>query len=294
MNHSVLNIQDSNNLVFLIRGCHVMIDRDLAIMYGVEVKRLNEQVKRNSERFPKRFRFQLTDDEKLKLVANCDRFEKLKYSSTNPYVFTEQGVAMLSAVLRSKTAISVSLRIMNLFVEYRKILIDNSLIFNKLSTLETELETLRRECDFRFEHLFEKLNSLDYYPQRGIFYDGQLYDAYNLISTILSAAKETVYIIDNYVDESIFSLLTKCRSGIRIRIYSKGNLSRLHKELEIFKTQYPFQIEIHSFLKSHDRFIVIDEVDIYHIGASIKDLGKKWFAFSKMKIDLELFLKQLE
>ncbi|NLA25455.1 MAG: ORF6N domain-containing protein [Bacteroidales bacterium] len=193
-----LSQEHIENKIFKIRGEQVMLDRDLAEMYQVEVKRLNEQVKRNIERFPELYRFQLNNEEKNELVANCDRFESLKHSSVNPYAFTEQGVAMLSSVLRSKIAVKVSIQIINAFVYMRKLIGQETIQHLRLSNIENKLV----EHDQKFNKLFSAIENNEL-PQRGIYFDGQVYDAYQFVSEIIKNAKSSIILIDNYVEEMV-------------------------------------------------------------------------------------------
>lgn len=275
-----LSINDNvKNKIFTIRGKQVMIDRDLADFYEIPTKRLNEQVKRNINRFPKIFRFQLIDIEKNELVANCDRFEKLKHSSVNPYAFTEQGVAMLSAVLRSKTAISISIQIMQAFVEMKRFLATNAGVFQRLDKVEQK----QIESDKNFERIFKALEDKSIKPKQGIFYDGQIFDAYVFVADLIKSATKSIVLIDNYIDESVLQLLSKRNEKVSITIYTKNFTEILKQDLKKYNSQYP-PISIKEFSKAHDRFLIIDETIIYHFGASLKDLGKKWFAFSRMDI----------
>ena len=271
-----LSQQHIENRIFTIRGKQVMFDRDLAEMYQVEVKRLNEQVKRNIDRFPETFRFQLNTQEKDELVANCDRFESLKHSAVNPYAFTEQGVAMLSAVLRSDIAVKVSIQIMNAFVELRKLVGQETLQHLRLSGIENKLI----EHDQKFNKLFSALENNEL-PQRGVYFDGQVFDAYTFVSDIIKSAKTSIILIDNYLDDSTLTLFTKRKKNVSVRIYTSGISKQFRLDLEKHNAQYPV-IKVELFKKSHDRFLIIDDKELYHIGASLKDLGKKWFAFSRM------------
>lgn len=271
--------------IFSIRDNQVMIDRDLAEMYQVEVKRLNEQVKRNIERFPESFRFQLTEGEKNELVANCDRFDTLKHSSNNPYVFTEQGVAMLSAVLRSETAIKVSIQIINAFVEMRKVIANHSGLLQRMDGVERKLV----ETDQKFEQVFKALERKDNIPTQGVFFDGQVFDAYELASKIIRSAKSSIVLIDNYVNETTLTHLSKKAKNVRVHLLTKipstgsGQASKQLK-LDVQKANEQYgHFELKTFTQSHDRFLIIDGKEVYHLGASLKDLGKKWFAFSKME-----------
>lgn len=271
-----LSQQHIENRIFTIRGKQVMFDRDLAEMYQVEVKRLNEQVKRNIDRFPETFRFQLNSQEKDELVANCDRFESLKHSAVNPYAFTEQGVAMLSAVLRSEIAVKVSIQIMNAFVELRKLVGQETLQHLRLSSIENKLI----EHDQKFNKLFSALENSEL-PQRGVYFDGQVYDAYQFVSDVIKNAKSSIILIDNYIDDSVLTLFSKRKKIVTATIYTASISKQLRLDLEKHNAQYP-EVKAELFKQSHDRFLIIDEKELYHIGASLKDLGKKWFAFSRM------------
>lgn len=271
-----LSQQHIENRIFTIRGKQVMFDRDLAEMYQVEVKRLNEQVKRNIDRFPETFRFQLNSQEKDELVANCDRFESLKHSAVNPYAFTEQGVAMLSAVLRSEIAVKVSIQIMNAFVELRKLVGQETLQHLRLSSIENKLI----EHDQKFNKLFTALENNEL-PQRGVYFDGQVYDAYQFVSDVIKNAKSSIILIDNYIDDSVLTLFSKRKKNVTATIYTASISKQLRLDLEKHNAQYP-EVKVELFKQSHDRFLIIDEKELYHIGASLKDLGKKWFAFSRM------------
>lgn len=273
------------SLIKVIRGQQVMLDRDLATLYGVELKRLNEQVKRNIKRFPKDFMFQLTKEECLRsqfATLNEGRGQHLKYM---PYVFTENGVAMLSSVLRSDTAIEVNIRIMRAFTSMRHFLQNNAEVFQRLSTLEyhqLEMQQHFQESDKRIEEVFRRLDEGNAKPKQGVFYNGQIYDAYNFVSDLIKSAKKRIILIDNYVDETVLTLLDKREDGVSAFIYTQ-QINRLFQlDIDRHNAQYP-PINVETFRLSHDRFLCIDD-DVYHIGASIKDLGKKWFGFSRMEI----------
>jgi len=277
--NQLIPISNIQSLIFTIRGVQVMIDRDLAVMYGVETKVLNQAVKRNLNRFPKLFRFQITENEKAELVTNCDRFEKLKHSAVNPFAFTEQGVAMLASVLHSKTAVKVSVQIIQAFVEMKKFISENAGIFQRLDTVE------RRQivADQKFDQIFKALEDKSMKPKQGIFYDGQVFDAYVFIADLIKSARKSILLIDNYVDDSVLQLFTKRNKTVTVDIYTKNITKILRQDLEKHNSQYP-KINIKKFTKAHDRFLIIDETTVYHFGASLKDLGKKWFAFSRMDL----------
>jgi len=275
--------------IFTIRGQQVMVDRDLAELYGVESKRLNEQVKRNIERFPEKFRFQLSKAEKDELVANCDRFTSLKHSIVSPYVFTEQGVSMLSAVLRSETAIRISIQIMDAFVGMRKFIANNAVILGRLDAVEQK----QRITDTKLDKVFEAIEARDIKPTQGIFFDGQVFDAYVFVNDLLRQAKSSIVLIDNYIDDTVLMQLSKRRQGVSATILSKTVSNRLKQDLKKHNAQYP-PIAVHAFPHSHDRFLILDGELVYHIGASLKDLGKKWFAFSRMDKEALAMMEKVE
>ena len=263
--------------ILSLRGQHIMIDRDLAELYQVDTKVLNQAVKRNIERFPDKFRFQLNEDEKSKLVTNCDRFRTLKHSSSMPYAFTEEGVAMLSAVLKSETAVRISIRIIEAFVTMRNFLISNAAIFQRMERLELK----QLQTDEKIDAIFDKLGNNDNVKQ-GVFFDGQVFDAYTLISSLIRQADKRIALIDNYIDESVLIQLSKRKPGVDVDIFDGHISKQLRLDIERHNAQYP-GVKLHYCNKAHDRFLIIDET-VYHIGASLKDLGKKLFAFSKMEV----------
>ena len=273
------------NLILDIRGQQVMLDRDLANLYGVDTKVLNQAVKRNIERFPVRFRFQLSDLERDKLVTNCDRLQMLKHSNVNPFVFTEQGVAMLSTVLRSKTAINVSIQIMDAFTAMRQFIASNAQIFQRLDVMEQNQLAIvahQTETDHKLEEVFRRLDSGNVQPHQGIFYDGQIFDAYTFINDRIREATTRIILIDNYIDDSVLTILSKRADKVAATIYTKKPSTQLQLDIQKHNAQYP-PISVIEFDRSHDRFLCIDET-VYHLGASIKDLGKKWFAFNRMEM----------
>ena len=263
--------------ILTIRDVQVILDRDLAELYGVQTARLNEQVKRNSRRFPEAFRFQLKQQETDELIANCDRFKTLKHSSFCPYAFTEQGVAMLSAVLHSDTAVDISIRIMNAFVAMRHFLLSNAQVFQRLDRMELK----QLETDHKIEQIFDKLEEQSVIPKQNIFFDGQIFDAYRFVAGLIKSAKKEIVLIDNYADETVLTMLDKRGPSVKATIYTKQVSAQFQLDINRHNAQYP-PIEVQAFNKAHDRFLIIDE-KVYHIGASLKDLGKKWFAFSLMQ-----------
>jgi len=280
---------DIKSKIFAIRGIQVMIDGDLAELYNVGTKVLNQAVKRNSARFPQDFMFQLNDVEKNELVTNCDRFKTLKHSTSNPYVFTEHGVAMLSSVLSSKRAVEVNMRIIRAFVEMRKFLLSNAQIFQRLDAVELK----QLKTDEKLEKVFEAMEQNQVVPKQGIFFEGQIFDAYAFVSDLIRKAKKSVVIIDNYIDDRIFKLLTKRRKGVKAVIYTKNIKNALALDLQKHNSQYP-PIALKTIKTFHDRFIILDDNEIYHFGASLKDLALKCFAFSKLSINSFELLSKLK
>lgn len=272
-------------LIKVIRGQQVMLDKDLAMLYGVEAKVLNQAVKRNVERFPNDFRFQLTKEECLRsqiVTLNEKQGQHLKYM---PYAFTEQGVAMLSSVLRSKTAIEVNIQIMRAFVSMRHFMVNNASVFSRLETIEyhqLEMQQHQQETDKRIDEVFRRLDEGNAKPKQGVFYNGQIYDAYTFVSDLIKSAKKRIVLIDNYVDETVLTLLDKRDNNVSAIIYTQQISRQFQLDIDRHNAQYA-PIDVETFRLSHDRFLCIDD-DVYHIGASIKDLGKKWFGFSKMEI----------
>jgi hypothetical protein len=284
-----LSKRDIENRIFSMRGIQVMVDRDLADLYQVDTKVLNQAVKRNSNRFPEAFRFQLTKNEKVELVTNCDRLESLKHSSYNPYVFTEQGVAMISAVLKSEAAVNISIQIMQAFVSMRKFLMNNASVFQRLD--QVELKQLK--TDEKLEQIFKALEAGQPKPDKGIFFEGQIFDAYVFVADLIKKAKTNIILIDNYVDETVLNLLVKRPRNVTATIYTKTLSKQFQLDVTKHNSQYP-EIQVVEFSEAHDRFLILDQKELYHIGASLKDLGKKWFAFSRMDSFVNEVLQKLK
>ena len=266
-----LNIEHK---ILNIRNEQVMIDRDLAELYGIETKRLNEAVKRNIERFPADFMFALRPSEKDELVANCDRFAVLKHSSTMPNAFTEQGVAMLSSVLKSKTAVEINIQIMRAFIAMRRFLRSNAEIFAELKHLRQQ----QINSDKRIDELFSKMEKYAIDDMQGIFFQGQIFDAYAKFEQFIQSANKEIILIDNYVDLSVLQRLAKKQKKVNVVIYTDKKTKLTQQDIQKFNAQYP-NLTLKYTNKMHDRFMIIDGKTLYHIGASLKDLGKKCFAF---------------
>lgn len=284
--------EDFKNKIYTIRGVQVMLDSDLADFYMIETKNLNKAVKRNIGRFPIDFMFQLLDQELKELNL---RFQigtsSLKHGGRRflPYVFTEQGVAMLSAILKSNIAIEISVKIMQAFVSMRRFIVSSAQVFNRLDSLEIK----QIETDKKIDSVLRAFESKEVFPKQGIFYEGKIFDAYKLVADIFRSAKKSILIIDNYIDDTILVLLTKRKKDVKATILTKQISKQLMLDVQKHNQQYP-RIEIKEFNNSHDRFIIIDRKIVYHFGASLKDLGKKWFAFSKMDIKVTEMLSKLK
>lgn len=260
-----------------------MLDSDLAELYQVSTSRLNEQVKRNIERFPSDFMFQLTQEEWNNLIS---QFATSSWGGRRklPYVFTEHGVAGLSGVLRSEIATQVHIEIMRAFVNMRKYIATNGIVFQRLDRVEQK----QLEADHKFDQVFKALESQNQLslPVQGVFFNGQTFDAYQFVSDLVRSAKTNIILIDNYIDDTVITLLKKKSPRVSCHIFTKTIDAQLQLDVRRFNEQYGRHrngsLEIHRFTKAHDRFLIIDEAEVYHFGASLKDLGKKWFAFSKM------------
>jgi hypothetical protein len=287
-----LGILDKNrikNKIYTIRGLQVIVDSDLALLYEVSTKALNQAVKRNNDRFPSDFMFQLTADEKTKLVTNCDHLQNLKYSSQLPFVFTEHGITSLSGVLRSKKAIEINVQIVRAFVAMRKFIASNAQIFQRLDRNEQKL----LEHDQKFEKIFDAIESKELIPQKGIFFEGQIFDAYKFVSDLVRSAKRSIVLVDNFVDDTVLTLFSKMDDNVKVIIFTKEISKQLLLDLKKYNSQY-FPIEVREFKNSHDRFLIIDDKEVFHLGASLKDLGKKWFAFSKFDKEAFNLLERLK
>ena len=284
---------DIENLIYTIRGKQVMLDSDVANLYQYKTKSLNLAVKRNIERFPEEFCFQLTENELNNLRFQIETSKKEKNILTSsrggrrylPYVFTEQGVAMLAGILKSDIAVNISIKIIKAFISMRKFLIQNGQVFERLSILEYK----QLENEKNFDKVFNMLQQKDDVKQK-IFFEGQIWDSYSLIIDIIKKANKKIVIIDNYIDDSVLKMLTKKNKNVETVIITseKSNISQL--DIQKFNKEYPI-LKVAKTNKFHDRFIIIDNKELYHCGASIKDLGKKCFAINKIE-DMEI-IKQI-
>ncbi|MCI8344474.1 MAG: ORF6N domain-containing protein [Clostridia bacterium] len=282
--------ENIRNLIYTIRGKQVMLDSDVARLYHYETKKINQTVKRNIERFPEKFCFQLSESEMENLRSQfvTSSLENENYGGRRylPYVFTEQGIAMLSGLLRNDIAIKVSINIMDAFVEMRKFILNNGQIFERLTTIEYKM----LEHDKKFDEVFDELqrNKNEEFKQQ-VFFNGQIYDAYSLIIDIIKTAQKKILVIDNYIDDTILKMLTKKNKNVEVVILTseKSNITKL--DIQKFNKEYS-SLKVAKTNKFHDRFMIIDNKELYHIGASLKDAGKKCFAISKIE-DMEYLEK---
>lgn len=273
--------------IYTIRGKQVMLDSDLAEVYGVEPKRLNEQVKRNLSRFPDHFMFLLTDEEWENLRSQNATSKKQGGRRYNPHVFTEQGVAMLSAVLTSKTAIQVSIVVMDAFVQFRRMKAATGNLLSRVALLEDK----QLITDQQVNKIFNALETNQKLPSQGIFFNGQIFDAYKFVSDLIRKAHHSIVLIDNYVDDTTLQLFTKRKKGVSVTILTQKVSKQLELDVSKFNAQYG-GLSVKKMTTSHDRFLILDNKELYHIGASLKDLGNKIFGFSKMDTQaMELFAK---
>ncbi|MDE6753843.1 MAG: ORF6N domain-containing protein [Muribaculaceae bacterium] len=295
------------NLIHIIRGQQVMLDSDLARLYGVETRRLNEQVKRNIDRFPEDFMFQLTKEDVGNLMSQIatsslgsqfatlnKSIEDHKHQETGthnwggtrklPFVFTENGVAMLSSVLRSKTAIDVNIRIMRAFTAMRSFMISNAHLFSRIETLEHNhllMNSHLSATDRKIDEVLTRLDNGNHQPLHGILFDGRIFDAYVFICDLIESARDRIILIDNYADYSSLKQLDKRASGVSAIVYTSDKNKSIKDDIKRHDAQYP-SIEVRYYQNVHDRFLIIDE-SVYLVGGSFKDLGKKLVGFAKME-----------
>ena len=291
LDETIYDTEKIKNLIYNIRGKQVMLDSDVAMLYHYETRKINQTVKRNIERFPESFCFQLTKNEieclrsQFVILNKNGRGQHSKYL---PYAFTEQGITMLSGLLKNEVAVQVSINIMNAFVEMRKFIANNGQIFSRLTNVEYRL----LEHDKKFDEVFNELQKNEENKfQQQIFYNGQIYDAYSLIVDIIKSAKNKIVIIDNYIDDTILKMLSKKENNVEVVILTSSNTTISKLDVMKFNKQYP-TLKVATTNNFHDRFILIDGTELYHCGASLKDLGKKCFAINK--IEDSKFIKFVE
>ena len=269
-------------LIYVIRDKQVMIDSDLAMLYQVETGALNRAVKRNIKRFPDDFRFQLTVEEyeNLKCQSGISSLNKNGYGGrrTLPYVFTEQGISMLASVLHSDIAVNVSIGIMRAFVEMRRFIANNALLFERISNVELKQLEYQKQTDEKLEQIFEYISEHEEASQK-IFFDGQIYDAFSLIVSLIQKAEKEITLIDGYVDVGTLNLLAKKNEGVSVTVYTHQRTRLSNIDVANFNAQYP-ALEVKYTSVFHDRFLILDGKTAYHIGASLKDADKKTFGIT--------------
>lgn len=287
LNVEKYEVENIKNLIYNIRGKQVMLDSDVALLYKYTTKNINKAMKRNIERFPEDFCFQLTEGEFESLRFQFGTLNKKvnngevvrKYL---PYVYTEQGIAMLSGILKNEIAVQVSINIMRAFIEMRKFLTNNGKMVERLINVEYKL----LDHDKKFDKVFNQLQHNENIKQK-IFFDGQVYDAFSMFVDLIRKAKEEIILIDNYVDIDTLNILSKKNNNVSVKIYTKQNTKLSLNDINKFNLQYPI-LEVKYTDIFHDRFLIIDKEVIYHIGASIKDVGKKCFGITLIKYDVIL------
>lgn len=278
---AVMNETDLRSLVYVIRGQQVMLDSDLAALYQVETKVFNQAVSRNIERFPENFRFQLTAEEYVALRSQLVTSNGRGGRRYLPYAFTEQGIAMLSGVLRSDVAVQMSIRIMNTFVEMRRFIANNALLFERISNIELKQLEYQKSTDERFDKVFRYIDD-HAESQQKIFFDGQIYDAFSLLVSLIQKAEREIALIDGYVDVITLNLLAKKQPNVRVKCYTYASVRLTNQDVAQFNAQYP-TLEVTRTQVFHDRFLILDGTTAYHIGASLKDAGKKCFGITLLE-----------
>lgn len=273
-------------MIYVIRSQQIMLDSDLALLYNVETKALNRAVKRNIKRFPEDFCFQLTKKEYEILKCQIGTSKIIDDQNaggrggrrTLPYVFTEQGISMLASVLHSDVAINVSIGIMRAFVEMRRFMTNNALLFERISNIELKQLEYQKQTDEKLEQIFEYLSEYEESSQK-VFFDGQIYDAFSLFSSLIKKAEKEIILIDGYVDVKTLNLLAKKNENVYVTVYTYKNSKLTKLDTENFNAQYP-TVNVKYTKVFHDRFLIFDRKTAYHVGASLKDAGKKCFGIS--------------
>ena len=325
---AIQSVEQIESLILTIRGKQVILDRDLARLYSVETRVLNQAVQRNIERFPEDFMFRLTKEEfenwKSQFVTsnydeenmssqfvttynpnmssqNAITSPQRRPASALPYAFTENGIAMLSGVLRSPMAIATNIHIMRAFNAMRHFIGSQAQVFQRLEVMErnqlalnasqAELSAQVAENNKKLEEVFRRLDDHSEKPEKGIFYDGQIFDAYTFINDLIREAKKRIVLIDNYVDDSVLAMLDKRNKGVEAVVYTKTISRQLSLDFEKHNAQYS-PIEVKQFDRSHDRWLCIDDT-VYLVGGSLKGLGKKWFGFTKMEQTTDELLSKM-
>ena len=281
-------VESIRDHVYMLRGEQVMIDSDLADIYGYELKAMNQQVRRNIDRFPEDFMFQMTRDE-VDLVKSqfVTSRENTFFSGQGggrrklPYAFTEQGIYMLATVLKGELATKQSIFIMRAFKEMRHFIANNALMFEKIKSIELKQLEYQKDADEKFGRIFEYMANHEEDNQK-IFYDGQIFDAFSFLADIIGHAKKEIILIDGYIDVITLNILAKKNAGVNVFAYTLPSTRITAQDINNFNAQYPM-LTVKKTIAFHDRFLIIDGVEGYHIGASLKDAGKKCFGMNKIE-----------
>ena len=274
-------IIDLSKLIYTIRGKQVMLDSDLAIIYGYEVKRLNEQVKNNIKRVPDDFMFQMTREEVKDLRSKFSTANINSKSRSLPHVFTEQGIYMLATVLNGEIAENQSIFIMRAFREMRHFIMNNERMFERINSIELKQLEYQKESEEKFNRIFDYIAEHKEDNQK-IFFDGQIFDAFSLLIDIVGHAKKEIVLIDGYIDVITLNILAKKNAGVDVFAYTLPSARISTQDINSFNAQYP-TLTVKRTTAFHDRFLIIDGADGYHIGASLKDAGKKCFGINKIE-----------
>lgn len=285
---NTMQVNDLGSRIYTIRGKQVMLDYELAALYGYEVRAMNQQVKRNIERFPDDFMFQLTKEEvegvKSQIVISAfSNFYAGQEGGRRkpPYAFTEQGIYMLATVLKGKVAEQQSIFIMRAFREMRQFIANNALLFEKVSHIELKQLEYQKSTNEKLEKVFQYIEDQTESKQK-IFFDGQIYDAFSFITSIVQKAQIEIILIDGYVDVGTLNILAKKNATVDVKIYTYASASITNNDIVNFNAQYP-TLTVEKTQIFHDRFLILDRKTVYHIGASLKDAGKKCFAISLLE-----------
>ena len=291
-------LKEIEERIFCIRGVQVMIDKDLADFYGVETKALNQAVKRNIGRFPERYRFQLTKEEQLYYNSLRSQIVTLnnlksqiatsslrgKHSKYNSYAFTEQGVSMLASVLKSETAVQTSIKIIDAFVAMRHFMQKNAKLFVEIDNIKQHLiqtDVHLIENDKKIERVLTLLENNHEVDKQRLFFDGQIYDAFSFMVSLVQKAKKEIFLIDNYAGIGTLDVLSKKKENVDVQLYTSKKAKITQNDIEKFNTQYP-TITLNYTETFHDRFLIIDSSTAYSIGSSVKDAGKRCFAVTQI------------
>ena len=286
------NEVEIKNLIYTVRGKQVMLDSDLAMLYQVETGALNRAAKRNGNRFPEDFRFQLTrneyEDLRCQIGISCADLQQFGSGGRRyaPFVYTEMGVAMLASVLKSEVAAQVSVRIVRAFVEMRRFIAGNAVMFEQIRAVELRQLEYQKATDARFERVFDYMEAHEA-PRQKVFFGGQVYDAFELLVSLVQRAKESIVLVDGYADVGTLNILAKKAAGVDAAVWTHPDARLTQLDVDAFNVQYP-KLTVRRTSAFHDRFLVLDGTEGYIVGASLKDAGKKSFAITRIEDERSL------